>query len=270
MDIEKNADVGALLRKADVVFSDHGFVCTDSTWLSREVCSPFTRLYFVSGGSAVLEGESGETVKMSVGNLYLIPFGYTFSYHSDSSVTKLFFHINITRPDGYDYLSTFGKIGIMPIGKEEIDGLIEDYKNGGFDSALRLKFKVISALSELLSLYSYTCDMPYTYSDTVRRAMSYIRKNLTVKLSVGEISEHLFVSRSSLSSHFAKEVGVSLSSYIDDLIFYSAENELLHTDKTIGEISMKYGFCDQFYFSRRFKMRRGITPAKFRAAQKLK
>ena len=43
-----------------------------------------------------------------------------------------------------------------------------------------------------------------------------------------------------------------------------AEQLLLKSDLTVLQISERFGFCDQFYFSRRFKMKYGETPQKYR------
>ena len=38
------------------------------------------------------------------------------------------------------------------------------------------------------------------------------------------------------------------------------EELLCDTDLSLSEISERFGFCDQFYFSRRFKAKYGETP----------
>lgn len=50
-----------------------------------------------------------------------------------------------------------------------------------------------------------------------------------------------------------EEAGMSPGKYIDNMIFLKAKQMLSDPALTIGQISRKLGFCDQFYFSRRFK-----------------
>ena len=92
----------------------------------------------------------------------------------------------------------------------------------------------------------------------------YIQSNLSARLSVQMLAERLFVSKSFLSDKFRGEVGVPLGKYIDDQLMASAQWQLLRTDASIGEISNNLGFCDQFYFSRRFKQLCGETPLQYR------
>ena len=67
-----------------------------------------------------------------------------------------------------------------------------------------------------------------------------------------------------MSEKFRQEVGVTLGKYIDDQLMAAAQWQLLKTKVSIGEISDALGYCDQFYFSRRFKQLCGETPLQYR------
>jgi AraC-like DNA-binding protein len=47
-------------------------------------------------------------------------------------------------------------------------------------------------------------------------------------------------------------------------VLFKAEEMLIKSNLSILEISEMFGFYDQFYFSRRFKERFGISPLKYR------
>ena len=55
-----------------------------------------------------------------------------------------------------------------------------------------------------------------------------------------------------------------LGRYVNDRLFYYAEQQLRLTDRTIKEISEQLGFCDPFYFSRMFTQRFGTSPKEYR------
>ena len=61
-----------------------------------------------------------------------------------------------------------------------------------------------------------------------------------------------------------EEAGMSPGKYIDNMIFLKAKQMLSDPALTIGQISQKLGFCDQFYFSRRFKENSRQTPSEYR------
>ena len=129
--------------------------------------------------------------------------------------------------------------------------------------SLQVKQMVYSDLLTLFEKY----DVPLitaNYSKCVRLAVKYIKKNLNLRLSVKELAATSFVSESTLSKKFKTEVGTTVGSYIDGLVLFEAEQMLLKTELSVQQISERFGFCDQFYFSRRFKKKYGETPQKYR------
>ena len=98
----------------------------------------------------------------------------------------------------------------------------------------------------------------------INSAIDFISENLTAALTVSEIATAVNIANSTLSAKFKKEVGVSVSEYLDYRLILSAMELLTTTEKSISEISDILGYSDQFYFSRRFKKRYGISPKKFR------
>lgn len=95
-------------------------------------------------------------------------------------------------------------------------------------------------------------------------AISYIRQNLSLGISVRQLSDMLFVSESMLSKRFTKETGISIGKFVDREVMIEAQRRLLLSDEPIQQISEELGFCDQFYFSKKFKQFCGISPIKYR------
>ena len=79
-----------------------------------------------------------------------------------------------------------------------------------------------------------------------------------------ELCRAVYAARSTLNKKFAAEVGMPIGAYIDREIMLRCEQLLTDGELSIRQISDKFGFCDQFYFSRRFKSRFGITPQQYR------
>jgi AraC-like DNA-binding protein len=105
------------------------------------------------------------------------------------------------------------------------------------------------------------------YSPVVQSTIDYIQLNLSLKLTSTYLAERLFISESTLCKKFRKEVGITIGKYIDDLIFFNAEKMLVKSDWSVNRIAKNLGFCDQFYFSRRFKQHYGKTPLQYRKKQ---
>lgn len=90
--------------------------------------------------------------------------------------------------------------------------------------------------------------------------MNYIKQNISAHLMLSEISENVFVSKSTITKHFRKELSMSVNEYINNLIICEEGNLLLTSNVPILSISDKIGFYKQLYFSKRFKEKFGKSP----------
>ena len=106
--------------------------------------------------------------------------------------------------------------------------------------------------------------MTVIYSAPIQGAIDLINDHPSIQLSVKTISEKLFIAPTTLAKHFHEEVGINIGQYIDHIVFAQAKKLLIQTDIPIQTISDRLGFCDRFYFSRRFKEKFGMTPYKYR------
>jgi AraC-like DNA-binding protein len=134
---------------------------------------------------------------------------------------------------------------------------------------LEIRSLVISSVISFASYYKLNDVKVKTYSTLVSSAISYIENNVRINLSVSDIARELFVSESKLRNKFVAEMGIPIGKYIDDMIFIKARQLLSSADTTISEVSAALGFCDQFYFSRRFKEKFNLTPSEFRKVNKI-
>ena len=122
----------------------------------------------------------------------------------------------------------------------------------------------LAALLELLEKAPEVELSAKNYSQSVNRALGYIHDNLSVKLRIDDICRNVYSARSTLVKKFSEETGMSIGEYINSEVMTICEQLLCETDLPISEISERFGFCDQFYFSRCFKAKYGETPQKYR------
>lgn len=247
----------------DLFFGESGYVRTDDTWHSEKVCSPYSRLYFVENGRAKLTTEAGD-VYLEPGNIYLIPTGLLYDFKGSPSVDKLFFHINVFKPDGFDLMLSCKQIAHLPYPKEQTEELHRLYESDRFADMVLLKGRIAGVVSDMIEAYKIGFDDNDRYTPLVQNAMKYIRSNLSIKLNISQVAENAFISVSTLTKAFKEQTGRTVGLYIDDLVMYSAQRKLLCTELPISEISEELGFCDQFYFSRYFKRRCGESPLRYR------
>ena len=103
-------------------------------------------------------------------------------------------------------------------------------------------------------------------SEVVQKTLAFVSENLSASLTAKTIADKLYISPTTMSHKFKAEMEISLGKYIDDLVMHRAELLLINTNIPLSSISEELGFCDQFYFSRRFKEKYAISPLKYRKA----
>ncbi|MBQ7386879.1 MAG: helix-turn-helix domain-containing protein [Clostridia bacterium] len=243
--------------------SSAGFVRTNDGWNQIPLYSGFSRLYYVIDGEGMLTSD-GQEMPLVPGYVYLAPCGIKCGFYSKVSVTKLFFHINLcVSSDGSDAFESFGSFARLPYAVRDTLRLRDCYLGDNKAEHLYVKSEIMRTVHDFLKLCG-DFQAENTREKPVREAIRYIRTHLTATLTVSEVAEAALTSESTLSAMFRREVGYTVASYIEDLVMCEAQNMLLENGVSIGEISERLGFCDQFYFSRRFKRRFGISPREYR------
>lgn len=263
MQIDKKQFFSYMINKVSLEILDSGVVEGDSDWKGKNICSPFSRLYYIEEGTPILRFNS-KTVLMKPGRVYIIPAGQLFSHSCEGSFRKIFFHFNIIGPNGYDLFAELRDCPSLPLPDGYIEKMIEYYTEDNLISSLRIKEEILKTVISLLPDTNLSSVNDIMYSPAVQKTIDYIRLNLSVQLTAKELAGRLYICESTLSKKFRREVGVTIGTYIDDLIFFNAEKMLLKTKWSINQISETLGFCDQFYFSRRFKQKYGQTPVEYR------
>ena len=97
---------------------------------------------------------------------------------------------------------------------------------------------------------------------------SYIKNNLSEKLTLSDIARNLHCSTVTLTEHFKAEFGITIIEYVTRKRMQLSEKLLITTDRPLREIAQSSGFPDVEYFSRTFKKFHGISPAEWRKREK--
>jgi len=262
MRIEKDDSLCDSMNHISLKILDYGHAYAGREWNGSLVNPPHTRLYYIIEGDPYITID-GERQPLSSGHCYLLPTGCSLCYGCESKMEQLYFHLNLLDYNGIDLLRSCRNIIEYTPDKAEIETLTALLHEHDLFSGLLIRQKVGDSLYTLLRLGNVTLESTH-YSRCVRLAIEYIRSHLSMQLAVSEIAASAFVSESTLSKRFKAEVGMTIGSYIDDTVMFEAEQLLCKSELTVLQISERFGYCDQFYFSRRFKSRYGETPQKYR------
>ncbi|WP_172370702.1 helix-turn-helix domain-containing protein [Sporosarcina jiandibaonis] len=99
---------------------------------------------------------------------------------------------------------------------------------------------------------------------TVNKVVQYIDKEVEGPMSVEGLSSMFDVSTSHLSRIFREHTGITLVEYINLKKVEESQYYLRFSDMKISDVSDRFNFCNQSYFTRIFKKYTGETPRRFR------
>ncbi len=268
MNIERYAGFNNFFHSHELSVSENGFAIVGSDWKQAELHSPWSRLYYVIDGDGCFVCQN-EEIPITRNRVYLAPCGIPYGFYTKGLITKLYFHVNIIKPDGYDLFSSPDmRITSIPYEREKSEHLLELYRADDPIKQLQLKAEIYRTVAEFASIMLKRESARAARSQRTEAAIAFIRGNLSASLSVGEVAGAVFCSAGHLTECFKREMGISVAKYIDDLLMFEAR-KLLADDKTaVGDVSAALGFCDQFYFSRLFTKRFSITPREYKKIKK--
>ena len=121
-------------------------------------------------------------------------------------------------------------------------------------------------LSEIIHCFLFTIFEPENlkHSDVVQKIKEYILANFDHRLTLDDISRHVYLSNSYVSSIFKKETGLNIIDYTNRVRINRSKRLLHDTDISISIISTRCGFEDQSYFTKTFRKHVGVSPKKYR------
>lgn len=249
-------------RRLEIEIEYGGRAVLDSRWHAESECSPFSRLYYVKNGSGQLKC-GRDTVNMTGGYVYLIPAECEFSYGC-TELEKMFFHISVTTAEQFELLSGLKKIYCEPFLPEEYEQLERCYFSKNYTDFLRLKTVIYKTVLQFAEDALLKNGDIRRYSELVEKSMRYIQNNPRINLTAKELAGKMFVSESKLRNAFRAETGMTIGKYTSDIVFRRAKLLLAKKRLSMEEISRELGFCDRFYFSRRFKQYCRKTPSEYK------
>lgn len=227
------------------------------------LASPYARLYYIFSGKGYVEhGNKRET--MEEGHIYLLPSLMPLRLSCEDGFGQLFFMLNLPSENSYDILSELDHVCTGKITGERLAAVCRAYENVNYSNALYIGQTLFSDIREMTEGETFMQTPVKQYSSLVRQVLLYLRQNRSASLRTEDVAAHFHVPADTLRRRFREEVGSTLSQYITESVFIEAKRLLSTTDMNVGQVSDALGFCDQFYFSRKFKELSGVSPNHYR------
>ena len=97
-------------------------------------------------------------------------------------------------------------------------------------------------------------------NEHVLRMVRYVDLHITEKINLGEISRAVGLTREYASYLFSREMGKTLTDYINEQKLLLAREMLIGDGQGLTDIARSLGFENYHYFSRIFKKYFGMSP----------
>ena len=236
-----------------------GHATVDRSWTGKIQSPSYSRLYYIVSGSASILTDKGR-YPLLPGRWYLLPAGCSFEYLCEKELEHIYFHIKLSATDGLDLLRCCNHPIYISAG---IDDSFHLSSESNIMDGLIIHSKIYAVLLSILKEHGISINNQ-TFSRCVSKAIDYIRNHLSAQLTTEEIAANSFVSKSTLTKCFKKELNMTVQEYLYDVIMFEAVQQITHNSLSILELSERLGFSDQFYFSRCFKKKFGVPPREYK------
>ena len=266
-----------------------GLAVHNADWNWKNVNSPFTRLYYVTEGSAQIELPDG-IYTLSPKHMYFIP---AFTIHTNickSNFVHYYLHIyedHYSDNDWLDHwkfpveieatdldLALFKRLceinPHMTLQKSDpttydnnptlMQNLIKN-RQRAFCDKIESRGIVFQLLSRFFKQGQSKIEMK---NNRIAKTVLYIRKHLNEAIELEKLAEISCLSKDHFIRLFKKELGTTPLQYINQKKIEKSQLLLITEEIAVKEIAFQLAFEDYSYFNRLFKKITGVTPQEYR------
>lgn len=266
-----------------------GLAVHNADWNWKNVNGPFTRLYYVTEGSAQIELPDG-IYTLSPKHMYFIP---AFTIHTNickSNFVHYYLHIyedHYSDNDWLDHwkfpveieatdldLALFKRLceinPHMTLQKSDpttydnnptlMQNLIKN-RQRAFCDKVESRGIVFQLLSRFFKQGQSKIEME---DNRIAKTVLYIRKHLNEAIELEKLAEISCLSKDHFIRLFKKELGTTPLQYINQKKIEKAQLLLITEELAVKEIAFQLAFDDYSYFNRLFKKTTGVTPQEYR------
>lgn len=274
----------------DLLMFSVGYAVHNADWNFDDINSPYSRMYYVTKGSAKVKMD-GMEYTLSSNHLYLIP---AFKDHSDictGHFEHYYVHFLEEIPFGNSLIEFWDFPFEIVANQRDLDNFkclceqnpqmklktsdpkIYDKRDALIESAdfqrhrpIHERMESMGILFQLLSRFFKEGTPKLNSIDPrILDILSYINNNYTVIKDISELSKNLGICRDHLIRLFKKMIGCTPMHYINKKKMEMARVIIASEKTPIKEIAWSLGYDDVSYFTRIFKQYTHLTPTEYRS-----
>jgi len=231
-------------------------------------------IFICNGRGSFVFGEKSYPIKK--GTLLFISPDVPFSIEIDAEVPVVFFSVHfsyarVSLNDGkwavQDESQNLSRSPALELKdaylvEEQFNELLDCWnkKLPGYESKARTMFQqLLLMITENINKQSRN----FAVSLKVEKIIGYMHQNISVKVTLSELSKLVQMTPFYMSRTFKEATGYTIIEYFNKLKIDKAKELLIEGNKKIKEVAQELGFVDEFYFSRTFKKVEGMNPSEF-------
>ena len=213
-------------------------------------------IYFLYGNARVITGQT--SVQASFYDMIVYPKGmlHTESLQFDHHQEIICLWVDVPGLEFSDILRVQDKDAQL---KWLLENIHAEYKSRTPNRPL-----IDHYVKAVLLLIGRHCFEKRTESDMVSRVVLYMQDHLTEPISVQQLADMVYVSKSYLSRLFKQKTGVSLMDYLNSLRMESAKAMLVASNLNTEEIAYQTGYHSTKFFYRAFRAYTGMSTREYR------
>lgn len=266
-----------------------GLACHNGDWNWKDVSSPFTRIYYVKEGEALLH-LAHKTVCLQPGHLYIIPAYTHHSYECNGPFVHYYLHVyegfknEMSLVESYDFPtevegSRDDELLLQRMCEQHPQAQLPASNPQAYDNATQMtdyvlryrnmplwqKMELRGAILMLFSRFlRQAIPHIWTSDERMKQVQAHIHTHITESIDIEELAGVACITKPYLIRLFKREFGTSPIQYINSKKVERAQLLLYTTDMPVKEVAYDLGFNDHSYFIRMFRKQTGTTPQEYR------
>ena len=228
-----------------------------SIWNFEEHCHECIELiYFLYGNARVITG--GTSVQASFYDMIVYPKGkpHTESLQFDHHQEIICLWVDVPGLAFSDIMRIQDKDAHL---KWLMEAIHNEYKSKTPSKALIDHY--VKSVFLLIGRFYFE---KQTQSDMISRVILYMQDHMTESVSVQQLADMVYVSKSYLSRAFKQKTGLSLMEYLNSLRMEAAKAMLAASDMHTDEIAYRTGYHSTKFFYRAFRAYTGMSTREYR------
>jgi AraC-like DNA-binding protein len=231
---------------------------------------PEFQIVYISAGEGVFTS-GDQTYNVNPGSVLLILPGLKHSYHPLLETGwheywvgfKGAYFLGLIKEGHFSPYQVFFQIGLHDSILSLFNLIIDEVQAQRPLYQIKACAAILSLIAEVLTK-DRRKEQLNSYQKTVEKAKYLMESNVFSAIDLSSISDQLGISTSRLNEIFKTYTSMTPYQYYIQIKIYKAESLLEQQDLSVKEVAHKIGFEDQYYFSRLFKNKTGVSPSEWK------